>query len=121
MINNIIYLTFIYSFTSVAVLNVAFQLNQTALYILLFNVFFGLSFILFLGILYYHAHKYILQYNETYCKYFTSVSNFINNIVHFVKQLIQKHCCSPDGQLPERTPVNTEDCALREELLVCTN
>ena len=76
-INNIIYITFVYTFGLVAVLNVAYQFNKNSSYILLFNLLFAIAFLLFSGIIFFHAHKYILQYNKIYHKCFNYASHSV--------------------------------------------
>ena len=115
--NNIIYITFVYFAGLISVLNVAFQFKKNSSYVLLFNLFFAIPFVLFLGIVCYHAHKYVLQDNKTYHRYFNFTKDFI---AQCSKQVIQK-CCNPARHQRIRTPTGMEDCPLQEELLAYEN
>lgn len=115
-VNNIIYITFVYTFGLVAVLNIAFKFEKNSLYILLFNISFAMSFMLFLGIVYYHTHKYILRNNRTYYRCFTSVKNSVTQCIKNMI-LIQK-CCNPDEHPRNSTPpIEIDVWPLQEELL----
>ena len=112
-IDNIIYITFFWFAGLIAVLNVAFQFKKSAAYVLLFNLLFAVPFIMFLGILCYHAHKYILQDNKTYNRCFSSASSFIT---HCIKCLVP-NCSKSVENVHQRTPPAIEECPLQEELL----
>ena len=116
-INNIIYMIFVYFVGLISVLNVAFQFKKNSSYVLLFNLFFAIPFVLFLGILCYHAHKYILQDSKTYHRYFTFAKDFI---AQCSKQAIQKYC-NPDTEHQCNGIPTGEDCELQEELLAYEN
>ena len=113
--NNIIYILFTYIFGLVAIFNVAFQFKKNSAYILLFHSSFAISFMLFLGVLYYHAHKYILMNNKTYYKYFMFVKIFATQCIKSIFHM----CYNADNQPHTRTPSppQIDECSLQEELL----
>ena len=112
-IDNIIYITFFCFVGLIAVLNVAFQFKKSTAYVLLFNLLFAVPFMMFLGILCYHAHKYILQDNKTYNECFSHASSFITQCI---KSLVKK-CSKSVEREHQRTPPTIEECPLQEELL----
>ena len=116
--NNIIYITFLYMLGLVAVLNIVFQFEKNSSYVLLFNLSFAVSFMLFLGIIYYHVHKYILRNNRIYYKYFIFIKI---SIILCIKQIIQKlhnQDEHPHNRIPPR---EMEEFPLQEELLAYEN
>ena len=114
LIDNVIYITFVYALVLVAVLNIAFQFKKTSSYILLFNLSFSISLMLFLGILYYHVHKYTLQSYKIYRKCFIIASDFVTQ---YIKLVIQKYN-SPNRHAHEGIPIDLEECQFQEELLI---
>ena len=116
-INNVIYIIFVYTFGLVAILNVAFQFKKNSTYILLFHSSFAISFMLFLGVLYYHAHKYILINSRIYYKYFKFVKIFTTQCIR-----VSQKCCNPDSHRHAGIiPMQIEECPLQEELLAYEN
>ena len=118
-INNIIYITFVYPLGLVAIFNVAFQFKQNSTYIFLFNSSFAMSFMLFLGVLYYHVHKYILIRKRTYYNCFTFVRTFVTQHLRTVSRMCYNADNPPRARTP--SPIQIRECLLQEELLAYEN